>query len=82
MRLPGRHDQAVLQQDLALSLISNVLLVSHYDEGVTSPVDLLDERHDFLGSVTVEGTCWFVGKDHLGLGDQCARNGHALFLAA
>gem|GEM_PF-6851283 len=30
----------------------------------------------------VEGTGGFIGQDHLGLGDQCPRNGEALFLAS
>src|SRR5579862_453884 len=78
--LPRRHDQAVLQEDLALGLISDILLVSHNDEGVASLVDLFDQRHDFPGGVTVEGTRWLIGENHLRSTDQRARNGHALLL--
>src|SRR3954468_22733972 len=52
--LPPRHDQPVFQKDLPLCLVSDILLVSHDDEGVAVPVDILDERHDLSRGLTVE----------------------------
>src|SRR5882757_6386518 len=80
--LPSRHDQPVFQENVPLSLVSDVLLVSHDDECVAAPVDILDERHDLPRGVAVEGTRWLIGEDHLGLTHQGTRNGDALLLAS
>ena len=73
-------DQAVLQEDLALGLFDDVLLVGNDDHGVAAPMDILDERHDLLRGVTVERARGFVRENHLGLVHQCARDGDALLL--
>ena len=77
-----RSDQAVLEDDLALRLVRDVLLVRHDDHRVAAPVDVLEQRHDLLRRGAVERARRFVGEDHLGVADQRARDGHALLLAA
>ena len=77
-----RSHQAVLQDDLALGLVGDVLLVRHDDHRVAAPVDVLEQRHDLLRGAAVERAGRLVGEDHLGLADQRARDGHALLLAA
>ncbi len=60
----------------------DVFLVRHHHDGVALAVQLVEEVHDFVGSLGVEVTRGFVGQQDAGIVDQSAGDSHALPLSA
>src|SRR5215471_12647725 len=74
-------DAPVLEADDAAGRRRDVVLVRDHDDGHSPGVDLLEEAHDLERRRRVERPRRLVGQDDLGLGDQRARDRHALLLA-
>ena len=65
----------------ALGHFGDVVLVGDDDDRDALPVDVEQDIHHLLRGLGIEGPGGLIGEDHLGLGDEGAGNGHALFLA-
>src|SRR6185436_6059829 len=68
---------------LARGPLRGVRVVGHHDDGLLElSVGPVEEVEHFLGGLAVEITGGLVGEQHLGVGDECTGDGHALLLAA
>src|SRR5690606_25759030 len=76
------NDIAVFQVNNTSCLMSDIVFVSHDYNRFTAVVNFSKKCHDFHGGITVESAGWFVGKDNLGVGNQCPGNGYALLLTS
>ena len=77
-----RDDLAIANFDDALGVVRNRVIVRHQDDGVPFRVQLREDLHDLLAGAAVECAGRLVSEDHLAAVHQCARNAHALLLAA
>src|SRR5262245_2596767 len=67
----------------ALRALGGVRIVGHHHDGLLElPVQPVDEREHLFRGLAVEVTRRLVGEQHLGVGDDRARDRHALLLAA
>ena len=77
------HHQAVEYVDDAVGVLGDRRIVRNHDQRVVVALGhLLDEAENFLARAAVQVARRFVGKDDLRVGNERARNAHALLLAA
>lgn len=72
----------VFNVDNLVCLIGNAALVGYDHDGHARFMQVFQNLHDLYGSLAVESTGRFVGKDNLGAGNQCTGNGYTLLLSA
>src|SRR5262249_11202334 len=72
----------VLHDEDAGGELRDVGFVRHQDDGDAGAAQLLEESHDLEAGARVEVAGRLVGQDDLGRGDERARDGDALLLAA
>ena len=53
-----------------------------HKDALSATVEFGEEVEDFYCIPAVEGTCWFVGKEKLGIVDKCSCDSASLLLAA
>ena len=75
------HHQAVEYVDDAVGVLGDRRIVRNHDQRVVVALGhLLDEAENFLARAAVQVARRFVGKDDLRVGNERARNAHALLL--
>src|SRR5664280_1629376 len=77
-----RIDMAILQVDDPLGVLCHHRVVRHDDNGGALVMQFQQQLHDLFPGMAVQVAGGFVGDDHDRIGDQGARNRHALLLAA
>src|SRR5690242_19039840 len=73
---------AVPEDEVAAGVGGDVGLVGHEHDGEARAVEPLEQRQDLHAGARVEVAGGLVGQDHRRIVDECARDGHALLLAA
>ena len=76
------HDLAIVHDDVALGVASNIEFVSDHDDRHPLVVQILEHAHDLDAGPAVQVAGRFVGQQKFWLIDQSARDGDALLLAA
>ena len=75
-------NNSIFDSDNTVSLRSHIGIVGDDNLGNTFiGIQLLEQLHHFNGSLRVECTSRFIGKDNLWLGNQRTGNGHTLALS-
>ena len=75
-------NDSVFNEDDAMCVFRDVMLVGNEDDGVAFGVQAIEERHDFVSRGGVEVASGFVGENDGRAIDQGAGDGDALALAA
>lgn len=76
-------DDAVLDMDNFIGLVSNTTLVRHDNDGlVFFLIELLEQFHHLYRGLRIKRAGRLIGEDHTGIGDKGTGNGHTLLLSA
>jgi hypothetical protein len=76
------QDYAVTHHYVALCVSGDIGFVRHHDDGNLALIKLLKNRHDLDAGPAVQIAGRLVREQHFRLINQCARDCHALLLAA
>src|SRR5436305_12052752 len=71
-------DDTVLDVNHPVSILGNIVLVSHENDRVALALQPIEQGHNLDAGLGVEVAGGFVGKNDGRLVDQSARDGHAL----
>src|SRR5690606_40028719 len=78
----GFDQSAFFQMQHPLGVVCTLRIMCDHDERLAKlTVQTRQQSHDRLGRFSIEIACGFVSYDDLRIGDDCASNGKALFLA-
>ena len=77
-----RFHQSIAEPHNAVGIVGDVVFVRYHDDGVAAVVQVLEERHNFIGCFRIQVSGRLIGQDDAGVVHQRPGNGHPLALPA
>ncbi len=82
-RLSRFHDTTIFHVDDAVGIVEDSVVVGDHEDGRLALVgEFANEFDDLLAHLFIEGGCGLVSEEDIGVADESAGDGDALFLSA